>query len=245
MTIDDAAVRKSFRGRRCEHCRAPGFDVVGHHVHTVATGRIDREWNLCALCLDCHNAHHYSGDPSTPECLALVAARLGTTAGRIVEAVRKSFRGRRCEHCRGPGFDVAGHHVHTVATGRIDRAWNLIALGNAFGCGCHVHHHNGKAPTTEECLAIVAAREGTTVARIQEAVWTLRRADKATPVAVADEIAEGILYGRPRRAARRRHASHPHRGGGDGLRTDVAGPPPVGGAPGPAADEAGGGWVAF
>lgn len=76
MRIISEETLKKFRGVRCEYCN--GFwGVVGHHIRTRATGRLDVPANLVSLCVPCHTKHHNGGHPTTDECWVLVGSRSG------------------------------------------------------------------------------------------------------------------------------------------------------------------------
>jgi hypothetical protein len=83
------------------------------------------------------------------------------------------FRPRRCDWCnRFPPCQAA--HVFGKGMGgarRLDIRINLCSL-----CPyCHYDNHQGKSPTQDELLVIVAKREHTTPQAIREEIWRLRR----------------------------------------------------------------------
>ena len=100
---------------------------------------------------------------------------------RIVnEDVLDVFRGPGvCELCRKAVKSRQPHHVHTRGAGRVDAAWNIVALCVPFSGGndCHYTAHTGK-PTRQDLLAIAAKREGTTVQAILDALAAIRLMDK-------------------------------------------------------------------
>jgi hypothetical protein len=93
---------------------------------------------------------------------------------RIVdEKLLASFRGGWCEWCR-TAVAVHAHHLYSRGAGRCDVRENVVSL-----CAVdHANTHNGKSPTREQLLELVAAREGTTAAKIVTKIQRLRRLDK-------------------------------------------------------------------
>jgi hypothetical protein len=92
----------------------------------------------------------------------------------INEDLLDTFRRKpRCEVCKRR-FDVLEpHHVWAKGMGgggRLDVPQNLISVCRY----CHQAIHLGKVSRLE-LLAIVARRERTTVAEIEEEIWRLRR----------------------------------------------------------------------
>ena len=96
---------------------------------------------------------------------------------RIVnDDVLQRFREFRfCECCNTPtpgGTDPA--HIGSRGAGRVDAAWNLVALSREH----HTRSHAGGKPTRQDMLAIAAKREGTTVQAILDALVAIRLMDK-------------------------------------------------------------------
>lgn len=111
------------------------------------------------------------------------------------EKLLDEFRGPgQCEACGVWCNRREPHHIVTRGIGgnRLDLRINLIALGEAFACTCHTHHHNGHWPRTDHLLAIVAQREGMQPQQIKEAIRDIRRMPKGTP----EEVWKALL---PRR----------------------------------------------
>ncbi len=86
----------------------------------------------------------------------------------------------RCEHCqrRGP---VDAAHVYACGMGsggRVDHRLNLVAACRL----CHTASHAGGEPTRETLLAIVAKREGVTVAVIVAWIDLVRRLPKGSAI---------------------------------------------------------------
>lgn len=85
----------------------------------------------------------------------------------------------RCEWCLKPtpsGCDPA--HVFSRAAGRVDAAFNLWAACRS----CHQNAHTGQI-CREAILAMVAKREGITVAEIRSRVNAVRRYDRKAAIA--------------------------------------------------------------
>jgi hypothetical protein len=84
-----------------------------------------------------------------------------------------------CESCGRHCKMREPHHIFTKGAGQLDTPINLVALGRStkFMCGCHSKGQGGRA-NRERFLEIVATREGTTPADIQDVVWLLRRLPK-------------------------------------------------------------------
>lgn len=89
----------------------------------------------------------------------------------------------RCEFCQQPGQREAAH-VLSAGAGRMDIGINLVSLGLgpwawAYGgrsvCCCHVQNHQGKPPTREDLLEIVARRESVAVGDLEAALYLIRR----------------------------------------------------------------------
>lgn len=120
---------------------------------------------------------------------------------RIVsEKTLAKYRGPgRCEWCCRPVSRREAAHVFARGMGsggRLDIDINLVALCGAFSGGLNCHHesHQGREPTTDDLLAVVAAREGTTQDAIRVAVRDLRRLDKDSPD--AEKILAAFAKGR-------------------------------------------------
>ena len=52
---------------------------------------------------------------------------------------------------------------------------NLVGLCAPFCGDCHLNHHVGKKPTTEDLLKIVAKREKCSANAVNKTLWLLRR----------------------------------------------------------------------
>ncbi len=96
----------------------------------------------------------------------------------ISEKTLALFRGSgRCENCRG--LFSHRHAAHVFARGiggggRIDHPWNLVSL-----CAlCHRDSHEGRSPSRNDLIALVARREQMTFAEVLAELLRLRRADK-------------------------------------------------------------------
>ena len=77
-----------------------------------------------------------------------------------------------CEYCGKKvrtGLDPA--HVFSRGAGRVDHAWNLVALDRT----CHTNHHFGMSPTRAELLEIIARREGVLAESIAAEIYRIRR----------------------------------------------------------------------
>ena len=72
---------------------------------------------------------------------------------KMIQACRKN----RCEYC-GAVTNIEPHHINTRGSGGGDIKENLIQLCTR----CHINTHSGQYPTKEDCLKIVAEREGIT-----------------------------------------------------------------------------------
>ena len=87
MRIDcPAALARRREAMWCCYCGKLG-PVDPHHCFTVATGRIDADWNLASICRACHGKNHNGEQPMNAELLDLVAKRCFTTPQAITEAV--------------------------------------------------------------------------------------------------------------------------------------------------------------
>lgn len=67
----------------------------------------------------------------------------------------------RCSWCLAWCQRLEPAHIFTRGCGggsRIDLAVNVVPLGSAFDCGCHVENHAGHEPTTENLLTVAAQR---------------------------------------------------------------------------------------
>jgi hypothetical protein len=92
-----------------------------------------------------------------------------------------------CESCGRHCKEREPHHIFTKGAGQLDVPIVLIALGlsSKFYCTCHTMGQGGRA-NRERFLAIVAKREQTTPAAIEEVVWMLRRLPKCPSRASID-----------------------------------------------------------
>lgn len=122
---------------------------------------------------------------------------------RIVNrAARTEFRqARECGFCgRRLRHRPHVHHLHARGQGggrTLDVRFNLIPLGGELDCACHQSHHDGNHPTARELLVKVARRERTRPARIELAVWTLRRLPKGTTYAAIPKWIRELMERKP------------------------------------------------
>ena len=81
--------------------------------------------------------------------------------------------GRNCVHGRDPA------HILSKGAGRVDVTTNLLSLCRF----CHTSSHAGNEPTTNDMLAIAAARSGILQDDLRQIVHVIRRIDPkaATP----------------------------------------------------------------
>lgn len=97
------------------------------------------------------------------------------------EAVLDKFRGiGKCELCGRMCQRREPHHHQRRGHGggyRLDVSIALVSVGAVFHCPCHERIHAG-ALTSEQVLAVIAKREGATVAEVREAIWVLVRLPK-------------------------------------------------------------------
>lgn len=97
----------------------------------------------------------------------------------INESLLDEFRIRQsCEWCGRPtpgGCDPA--HVRTRGAGRVDVRENVCGLCR----WCHTSSGDGNDPTTAQLLALVARREGKSVAAIRAKIDRIR-ADQSVKV---------------------------------------------------------------
>ena len=94
------------------------------------------------------------------------------------DAILEQARRRACCEFCGT-FSQSGlhpHHLFTRGAGQLDIPINLAALCVL----CHHRTHSGHSagPTKLQLLEIVAKREWTSVAAIEEEIWRLRRLGK-------------------------------------------------------------------
>lgn len=75
------------------------------------------------------------------------------TSRKTIQEVRSQI----CEVC-GNRTNNEPHHINTRGSGGGDIRENLIQLCTQ----CHINTHSGQYPTKEDCLEIVAEREGIT-----------------------------------------------------------------------------------
>lgn len=68
-----------------------------------------------------------------------------------------------CEYCLTPGWRDRAHVFHRgMGAGKeVDIRCNFALIGSSLNwrCLCHYRHHEGKRPTHEDLLAVVARRE--------------------------------------------------------------------------------------
>lgn len=96
------------------------------------------------------------------------------------QAMLDRFRGPdNCELCCRYCQEREPHHVRTVGSGGSDIAINLVAVGStrSYACGCHAKYQGG-ADNDLHVRRIIADREKTTAAAIEEAVWAIVALDK-------------------------------------------------------------------
>ena len=84
-----------------------------------------------------------------------------------------------CENCGIPCSSRERHHIFSKGAGGPDIRCNIIMLGDAFTdqCACHRLWHDGKIKR-EKFLDIVAKRERTTAAAIEDVINLVRRLPK-------------------------------------------------------------------
>jgi hypothetical protein len=110
--IDLHLLRHYRRQLHCWWCgrRNEGNSFHAHHLFGRGMGgwsRFDIPENLCALCPECHAAHHNGNRPLTDDLLAVVAARLETTQDAIRDRINALRWGDRNERGQaGSGEDV-------------------------------------------------------------------------------------------------------------------------------------------
>ncbi len=80
----------------------------------------------------------------------------------------KDCKARECAHYLAKGMGAGG---------TLDVAFNLIALGGAFGCGCHTRQHAGEIHPAD-LLACIASREYMLQDDILNRLERFRRAPK-------------------------------------------------------------------
>ena len=80
---------------------------------------------------------------------------------KMIQACRKN----RCEYC-GTVTNIEPHHINTRGSGGGDIKENLIQLCTQ----CHINAHSGVL-NKEECMEVVAVREGLSV----DAVYKINR----------------------------------------------------------------------
>lgn len=78
-----------------------------------------------------------------------------------------------CEACGAPCMARERHHIHSKGSGGPDLPCNIIMLGGAGQCACHLRYHDGNA-SKYLFLCIVAQRERTTPEAITEVVDMIR-----------------------------------------------------------------------
>lgn len=100
MKVVDELLLMEFRAAgRCDWCREWFPVLEPHHLWARGMGgafRIDTRYNLAALCLGCHRAHHDGNEPTKLDLLAVVAARESVTQDeieRVVLAIRRAPKG--------------------------------------------------------------------------------------------------------------------------------------------------------
>lgn len=107
-------------------------------------------------------------------------------------ALRKAFATPgRCQWCGKNCQRREGHHLWTKGMGGgsvLDLRINLIALGSSLTleCPCHTKIHSEGKIHWEMLLQVVASREKTTPARIEEVIRLFQRLPKET---TEDELA--------------------------------------------------------
>jgi len=97
------------------------------------------------------------------------------------EAVLDLFRGPgQCELCGARCKRREPHHWRARGAGggaRLDIRENLIALGSAFDCACHVRAEAGLI-NRQVLLFVIALREHSTPKRIEARIFKLLRTPK-------------------------------------------------------------------
>jgi len=103
----------------------------------------------------------------------------------IDEPMLDLFRGPgRCEGCGKPCRRREPHHIKKRGLGggsRLDIPINLIALGSAFDCACHIKAEAGTLPKAK-LLEIVAGREGRTPEQVELEIYRLLRTRRGLEV---------------------------------------------------------------
>ncbi len=121
----------------------------------------------------------------------------------VCEKTLARFRGAGvCSWCKRHVSRREPHHVATRghgSGGRLDLDINLVALCAVFsgGLDCHASHHAGHQPTTDDLLAVVAARERTTQDEIRRAVRDIRRLPKEAPRSAVEALLPAKAGRRP------------------------------------------------
>jgi hypothetical protein len=88
------------------------------------------------------------------------------------ERLLKLYRGNGyCGFCLKWNINLEAAHILGRKIGggsRLDLHPNIISIGGAFGCGCHLRNHRGESPTEAELFARVGERMGMDPAAIKQ-----------------------------------------------------------------------------
>lgn len=105
------------------------------------------------------------------------------------EAARKPQRCEFCQRWSNTGLDAA--HIFSRGAGECTIPENLVFLCRL----CHSLSHSGHPPRLDDLLGIAARRHGVRPVAIQEAVFRIRRLDKAAGQEAVDAILNELRAG--------------------------------------------------